>query len=1149
MKVTGTHKCKTLLVLILAAAITTHAQELAYKSPQAAQADKPLPSQKTGTLPLKSVLQQLEKKYGVNFAYNSRLVKEKQAPAGILDHANVPLTDLLQNLLTPLELQYKQIDPLVYVIKTLKVQEPVSTNMNVQTEMPAGELQAAPVKGKVTDKAGTPLIGVTVRVKGTSAGGTTGPDGTFTINVPEGRDTLQVSYLGYLPQEISIAGKTTVDIVMQSSESQLEQVVVVGYGTQRKRDLTGSISSVKGEELAKQPVLTATQAAQGKVAGVQIISFGQPNTQPQIRVRGTGSVMAGANPLYVVDGVLTDDIRNINSADIVNMDVLKDASAAIYGVRAANGVVIITTRKGRAGKTEVRYDANAGFREASNLVKMANRDQYIDYLKDAAPGRDPINDAVVFPGTTNWYDATLRKAFQMNHNLSLSGGTDKHTYFFSGGFIQDDGIIKTNTFRRFTLRANNEVNISDQWKFSTQLSYSRGDGRNVDLNAVYGNIYRAAPIVPVEENGRYGNTSAWGNVNNSLLQLNTRNYRQQDSRLQGNLALEFTPVKALKFRSAFNADLRWGTDRIYVYKFLNDDKTFLVAGGNQRQDNSQLFIDNSRSQGWVWDNTVTFDKTFNKHSITLLGGSVTEGFYSTYLTGSRINVPASEDLWYLDLGNPDVQSKINNGGDKYARQSFVGRVNYGYDNRYLFSASIRADGSSKFRERWGYFPTVGAGWVISQEPFMQDQKVFSFLKLRGSWGVLGNDNIPANAYINTATVNLPYFYDGVISLGSALQDTKDANLKWESTTQFDFGIEFTLLKDRLSGEVDYYNKKTKDALTVVNIPSILGDPNNTYITNAASFKNTGYEFTLNWKDNITQDLSYNIGGNITFNTNEITNLAGGQALLGGNVGQQSFITRTDNGRPVASFYVLQTQGVFQNQDEINNYKNKDGKVIQPGAKPGDLKYQDTNGDGVIDDNDKQYVGSYQPKYFYGFNLGLNFKGLDLTADFYGNGGNKIYNGKKAFRYETTDNIEAAYADKRWKADRPSSTDPAILSSSMPASTYFVESGAFLRCNNLTLGYTLPATVLKAIGINRFRVYLTSQNLFTIKKFSGFTSELPGGTIDFDNSINNRINNRSTNVNASTANATNNSSGILDAGIELNVYPTTRTFAFGVNVSF
>lgn len=1003
--------------------------------------------------------------------------------------------------------------------------------------------QTDPVKGTVKDSAtGEALIGVTVRIQGTSAGTTTGPDGSFTVRLPGESGTIVVSYLGYVSQSRVVnAGQSGVNIQLAKDQNQLGGVVVVGYGTQRKRDVTGAIASVKGEDLARQPVLTATQAMQGKVAGVQIINSGQPNTQPQVRVRGTGSVMGGANPLYVVDGVLTDDIRNINNADIISMDVLKDASAAIYGVRAANGVVIITTRKGKAGKMEIRYDGQAGFREAAHLVKMADRNQYIDYLRDAAPSKDPNTDAAAYGGSTNWYDALLRKAFQMNHNVSVSGGSDKYTYYYSAGYIEDNGIVRTNDFRRFTFRANNDLNISEKWKLTSQLSYSRGSGQNVSLFDIYGNIYRAAPVVPVKEGGRYGNTSAWGNVANPMLQVDKRNYLQQDSRLQGNIALEYNPAKWLKLRSAFNADLRWGYDRVYNYQFLNDDKTFLVAGGNQRQDNSKLQINDSRQQGWVWDNTATFDHSFGKHHLTVLAGSVTEGFYSTFLLGSRINVPAQKDLWYLDLGDPNVQSTLYNRGDKYARQSFVGRASYSYDDRYLLSASIRADGSSKFKERWGYFPTVGIGWVMTQEGFMKDQQLFDFLKFRASWGQLGNDNIPTNAYINTATVNLPYFFDNSITQGIALQDTKDNNLKWETTTQFDVGFEFSLLDERLSGELDYYNKKTSDALIVVNIPSILGDPDNTYITNAASFKNTGFEVSLNWKDDISKDFSYNVGGNISFNKNEVTNLAGGQALLGGGVGQQSYITRTDNGQPVASFYVLESLGVYQSQDEINSDPNIKNDPNKGNIRPGDLRYKDFNGDGIINASDRQFVGSYQPKYFYGFNLGLKYKSFDFSADFYGSGGNKIYNGKKAYRFENTDNIEADYENNRWKPDRPSATDPRLITSNLPASTYFVESGNFLRCNNLTIGYNLPEQTLKRMGLTRFRVYLTAQNLFTLMRFTGFSPELPGGTIDYDNSINNRVN--------TATNSTNNTSGILDAGIELNAYPITRTFGFGVNVSF
>lgn len=1133
MKVAGTNKGNTLLVLALTAVLNVQGQGLAYRQPRYEKTDTPPPSTQ---ITLRQALQKLEKVYRINFAYNARLAG-KHVPANAVEvNSSTPLNEVLGTLLTPLELQYKQIDRVLYVIQPQREQEADQLEDSGQgsdtTESSTAFAQTEPVKGTVKDKAGTALIGVTIRVKGTNAGTTTGPDGSFTLNVPEGRDSLQVSYVGYVQQDIAVGGRTTINITLQSAESQLEQVVVVGYGTQRKRDLTGSISSIKGEELAKQPVQTPTQAAQGKIAGVQVIASGQPNSQPQIRVRGTGSVLAGANPLYVVDGVLTDDIRNVNSSDIVSMDVLKDASAAIYGVRAANGVIIITTRKGKAGKPQVRYDGSVGFREPANLVKMANRDQYIDYLKDAAPSKDPNDPPTTYDGTTNWYNEILRKALTTNHNLSLSGGSENHTYYFSAGFLQDDGIVTTNNFKRYTFRFNNDINITDQLKLTSQLSYSRADGRNVALEDNYKSIYRAAPIVKAKEGDRYGNSSAWSNVDNPLVGLEKRNDRVRESRVQGNLALEYSPFKFLKLRSGFNADFRFGDERLYEYKYLNDDKTFLSAGGNQRRENSRLTAAENKWQNWVWDNTITYDQTFGKHALTVLAGSVTEGYYNNNLAGVRVDVPEDPDLWYLDLGNPDVQSTLNNWGDKYARQSFVGRVNYNYDSRYMLSASIRVDGSSKFKEKWGYFPTVGLGWVISQEQFMKNQELFSFLKLRGSWGILGNDNIPTNAYINTATVNIPYFFDRGLSLGSALQDTKDPNLKWETTNQLDVGLEFTLLKDRLSGEVDYYNKKTSDALTIVTIPSILGDPDNAYITNAASFKNTGFELSLNWKDKINKDWSYSVGGNMTFNHNEITALSGGQALLGGTVGQQSFVTRTDNGEPVGSFYVLQALGVFQDQAEIDNYKNKDGNPIQPNAKPGDLKYQDTNNDGVVDPNDRQFVGSFQPKFFYGFNVGLNFRNIDFSADFYGNAGNKIYNGKKAFRYETTDNIEAAYADNRWKPDRPSNTDPRMLTSDMPASTYFVESGSFLRCNNVTLGYTL-----KIKGINSFRVYATAQNLFTIKKFTGFSAELPGGTLDnVENPNLKRI-------------TTNSSTGILDAGIELSAYPTTRTFAFGVNVSF
>lgn len=972
------------------------------------------------------------------------------------------------------------------------------------------------VKGKVSDaKTGEPLIGVTVGVKGTATGSQTDVNGAFSLSVASGT-TLQVSYIGYTTQSVVVSSDAPLDIKLQSSSTELAQVVVIGYGTQRKRDVTGAVASVNGDQLARQPVQTPTQALQGKVAGVQILSSGQPNSAPIVRIRGTGSVLAGANPLYVVDGVLTDDIRNINNADIVSLDVLKDASAAIYGVRGANGVIIITTKKGKAGPAVVSYDANIGFREVANQIQLANRQQYVDYLNVANPGRITADDKspLTTPGSTDWADAVSRKAIYTNHNISVSGGGDKSTYFISGNYIYENGVIKTNNFQRFSLRANNDVKISDKLRFSDQLSLTRGTERPVDIGAIYGNVYRAAPIIPSITDGKYGNTSAWGNVGNPLLQLDKTNAFTINNRVQGNVALDYNPIKALTFHTAFNLDTRFNNQKNYAYQFDADGNTFTVGGGNQRQSNSSLFVQNDNSYQYQWDNTVTYDKTFNKHHFTLLGGIVTEKGRSNFINGSRIDVPANQDQWFLDLGNPDVNAVDRNNGSLFTRQSYIGRVNYDYAGKYLLSASFRRDGSSKFSERYANFFTIGAGWAISEENFMKDG-IFSNLKLRGSYGELGNDNIDPSLFIVTGVPYQPYYFNnGTLASGTIIQDIKNTGLKWETTKQLDLGLDFAFLNNRLSGEFDYYDKKVSNALTYVTLPGILGDPDNRFITNAASYSNKGLEFALRWRDKVNDHLSYNVGANISYNKNQVTGLNGGQALNAGGA-NGSTITRTDNGQPIASFYVLDATGVFQTQAQVDAapaYALGDAKHV------GGLIYRDVNGDNKIDANDRIFAGSYQPKYFGGFNLGVNYYSFDLSADFYGNWGNKIYNGKKNARGSNNDNIEASYALARYTTANPSSTDPDQITQGTPPSTYFIESGAFLRLNNLTIGYTLPDLMLKRMGMSKLRLYVTSQNLFTAKRYSGSSPEL------FN-------------------------SDILSSGIDATNYPVTRTFAFGVNVQF
>jgi TonB-linked SusC/RagA family outer membrane protein len=974
------------------------------------------------------------------------------------------------------------------------------------------------VSGKVISSTGEPLAGVSVLIKGTRTGTTTDANGNFSITVPD--DAILVfSSVGYENSEITVNGQSAISVTLKQSEKIQDAVIVIGYGTSRKKDLTGSVASVTGAELAKQPVLTATQAVQGKVAGVQVITSGDPNALPIIRIRGTGTMLAGANPLYVVDGIINDDIRNINSADIVSMEILKDASAtAIYGMRAANGVILITTKKGRPGKMLINYDATVGIKEATRLVNMAGANQYAGYINEASiyygSGDSIVTQSMLNNGgNTDWYDEILKKGFFQNHNLSLSGGNEKINYFVSAGYLSDEGIIRTNSFNRFTLRNNNDYKITNNFKVSTLLSYSRSDIRNVDLGA-FNVAYRAAPYVIAEQNGKYGNTSLANNVGNPILDQDKNNNSGLGDRFQANLVAELKPLTWLTLRSSFGVDKNNFRSVSYGYKYLNSgpNNVFLTAGSNQVRTNSRLTVNESQGNRWVWDNTATIAKKFGAHNFNLLVGTTAEQIKSNNIGGTRQDVPEDKDQWYLNAGSAIGATNVND-GDKSTRNSYLARLNYNFSDKYFFTATGRYDGSSRLPldNRWGFFPSVGAGWVISSEKFMDNQKIFDNIKLRASYGKVGNDGIPSNLFIPLATINLPYFFNGAEVLNIRLAELADQNLKWEVTTETNFGLDFTILKNRLSGTVDFYNRKTEDALVRIKVPSILGDPNDEYITNAASFTNKGVELSLDWKENISKDWKYYIGGNIAFNKNKIDNLNGGQAINDGGVGGQGTTTRSDNGQPIGSFFLWEVEGIFQTAAEI-------AASAQTGAKPGDLRYRDIDKNNVINADDRVYQGSYQPKLMFGVNGGITYKTIDFSFGGYGTSGGKIYNGKKAARGDFRDNVETEVANNRWTPNNINTDIPRANTNELPASTYFLEKGDFFRINNLTLGYTLPGSILSKIKMQSLRVYVTAQNVATFTGYSGFTPEISNG-------------------------------GTLAAGIEAAIYPTTRTFAFGINVGF
>ena len=988
--------------------------------------------------------------------------------------------------------------------------------------------QQAPITGVVTDAASQEaLIGVTVLVKGTSINAQTGLDGRYSIAAPADA-VLSFNYVGYAQQEIPVAGKTAINVALAST-TKLNEVVVVGYGTQKKRDLTGAVARVEGTEIVNQPVQTPTQALQGKLAGVQIISDGTPNSQPTVHIRGTGTLLAGANPLYVVDGVQTTDIRNLSNADIASIDVLKDASAAaIYGVRGANGVIIVTTKKGAVGKPVLSYSGTAGFKEAAHLVEMANADQYRSYITDTAPG-GTFPTYPGFSGTTNWYKEILRHGTFQNHNLAVSGATDNVRYYFSGNLLQDDGLLVDNRFTRLTVRSNTSFSLSDKVTISSQASYSHANTRDVNIGSAYLDAYRAAPIIPARQGNLYGNTAAYGNVGNPLLDIANNYNSSSENRLQGNVAVDIKPVEWLSLRSAINVDLNANTRTIYNYQFNNDTNTFIIAGGNQYNTTSNLSVMQTNSYRYLWENTATFHKVFNeKHDLTVLAGTTTEEGQYTPFYGYVRGVSADPNQWYLNTGDPNtsvvnpydpnnpdanVDRNIPGGGllpSKDRRFSILGRLNYAYSGRYLLTANLRYDASSRFaaNRREGVFPSVGLGWVISDEDFLKDVKGLSFLKLRTSYGRLGNDQIPTNSYVTTADINIPYVINGQPVLGAVISQLKDGQVHWETTSEYDAAVEFGFLDNHLTGEVTYYNKRTSSALIPINIPGILGDPDNQLITNAADITNKGVEAALNYRSTIADHFTYNFGLNATFNQNRIANLNGGQALFAGN----NLQTRSDNGVAAGSFYLLDAIGVYQSQDEITS-----GPRSTFSPKVGDLKYADTNGDGVIDLNDRTYHGSYQPPVYYGINGGINFHNIDFSFVFSGNLNNKVYNAKKQNRYAGTDNVEASFAANRWTAANHSNTNPSTLSSSLPNSTYFLENGSYLRLTNIILGYTFPVSSIEKAHLSTLRVFFSGQNIFTATKYTGFTPELPGGP--------------------------------LDSGIEAQTYPTARTLTFGLTANF
>ena len=984
------------------------------------------------------------------------------------------------------------------------------------------------ITGKVTSAAdGSALPGASVLLKGTTTGVPTDSDGSFNIKVPSSSSVLVISMIGMLTQEITVGTNSVINVALQEDARALNEVVVIGYGSQRKVDVTGSVVSIKGAEISKQSSINPVSGLQGKVAGVQVNNSGKPGEAPQIRIRGVGTAYGSPNPLYVVDGVWFDDISFLNSADIESMNILKDASSqSIYGVRAANGVVLITTKKGKSGKAIVDYNGYVGVQKVTNQVKMANANQYATIINELSNinGGKQILDPTQYGEGTDWYKQILRDAFITNHQISVSGGGEKSTYNFSLGYLNQDGIVEKNNFKRYTARFQNDFQVAKNLRVGYTATGAFSKSRD-EAGGIFRQLYAASPALSVyNADGTYGDPSKLnlgdGANFNPQVTVDVYNQNTKKTLLTANAYAELSFLKDFTFKTSLGGRYSQDETRAYVPVY--------AATVAQRNTNSLLTFTRPQARYWIFENTLTYTKEIGKHNFTALLGQSAQHDQSYKLTASARDVPyASEGDLYLTLGNVNGRN-VTDEGDLATYSSYFGRVNYAFSDRYLINASLRADGSSKFYQggnAWGYFPSVGAGWVISNESFMKDQKIFDNLKLRASWGKIGNASVPSN--LSTLTVatggNLAAIFGGTVNTGASINSIIPPVTVWERGVGTDIGLEASLMKNRLTVELDYYTKKTERAIFDLPILASIGTATGKIIGNQADFQNKGFEAAISWKDDIGENLSYSIGVNGSVNNNKVLSVStGANPIYDGGVGLTggARATRTRVGDPIGSFYGYIVDGIFQNQAEI------DGSA-QKTAKPGDFRYRDISGsagtpDGNITGLDRQIIGNPNPKYTYGINTSWNYKWFDLMLDFQGVAKVDIYNANMGWRFGN-ENFTKDYFDNRWHGEGTSNTYPSANiggGTNYLPNSFFVQSGSYFRVRNAQLGYTFPANVTDRLKLKKLRIYANAQNALNFFKYKGLSPEVRA-----------------------------NENKPTQAGIDANVYPLSATYNFGINVTF
>lgn len=979
--------------------------------------------------------------------------------------------------------------------------------------------QEKTVTGTVTDSTNEPLIGASVVIQGTSNGTITDIDGKYSITASPD-NVLEFSYVGMVKQDVKVGSQHVINVQLKEDSQMLAETVVIGYGSAKKRDLTGSITNIKGAEIANKPSTNPLSSLQGKVAGVQIINSGQAGSDPEIRVRGTNSIN-GYKPLYIVDGLFNDNINFLNPEDIESMEVLKDPSSlAIFGVRGANGVIIITTKKAKEGQTLVNINTSFGWKHVVDRIKMVNASQFKElYSEQLVNEKNPAFDFSGWNADTGWQDEVLQNGFITNNNISVTGASEKHSFYLGMGYSYEQGNIKHEKFSKITLNASNEYKITDKIKVGFQFNGARmlpADSKSV-LNAV-----RTTPIAPVfnEEYQLYAALPEFqkAQMMNPMVDvdLKANTTRAENYRASGNIYGEVDFLEHFNFRAVFSMDYGSNNGRTYqpiIKVYDNTVKGNVATLGTGKTEVSQFKENETKVQS---DYVLTYTNSFGDHNLT-----ATAGFTTYYNSLSRLDaargqgiglvIPDNPDKWFVSIGD---LATATNGSTQWERTtvSFLGRVIYNYKGKYLFNGSFRRDGSSAFSytgNQWQNFYSAGAGWLMTEEEFMKDISWLDMLKLKGSWGTLGNQNLdtayPAEPLLENA-FGAVFGNPSTIYPGYQLAYLPNANLRWEKVEAWEAGFESNMFRNRLHVEGVYYKKNTKDLLAKV--PGLSGTVPG--IGNLGQIENKGVELSATWRDQIG-DWGYNVGFNLTTIKNKVKSLVqDGYSIIAGDKSQ----SYTMAGYPIGFFYGYKVDGVYQSQADIDaSPKNTLATVT-----PGDLKFADVNGDGEITPADRTLIGDPTPDVTYGISLGVSYKGWELGIDMMGQGGNQIYRTWDNYNWAQFNYMEQRL--DRWHGEGTSNTQPVLNTGhaiNFENSEYYVEDGSFFRIRNLQLGYTFDKALISKIGLKALKAYFNIQNLKTWKHNTGYTPEFGGSAIAF--------------------------------GVDNGSYPVPAIYTFGLNITF